>query len=152
MLHRLGQVMLLLASFLFDAELLVGDVDGGRLDRARSSLGGGSRRWHARIQGLEELGRSTGRRANADGFFYCDSEKSLWAKGLLQFVGTHVFFSGSDDRRRGSRLLAAREGSRGFIAIPLLFRVFCVVWLTRLLLYPIRTVLFSYVYTDVFLI
>ena len=54
-LHRLGQVMLLLllASFLFDAELLVGDVDGGRLDRARSSLGGGSRRWHARIQGLE---------------------------------------------------------------------------------------------------
>ena len=53
MLHRLGQVMLLLASFLFDAELLVGDVDGGRLDRARSSLGSGSRRWHARIQGLE---------------------------------------------------------------------------------------------------
>ena len=49
MFHRLSQVMRLLPSFLFDAELVVGDVDGGRLDRARSSLGGGSRRQHARI-------------------------------------------------------------------------------------------------------
>ena len=153
MLHHLDQVMLVLAFFFGKgAEHAVGVADGGRLDPAPSSLGDACRRRRALIQGLEELGRSPGRRANADGFFYCDSEKSLWAKGLLQFVGTHVFFSGSDDRRRGSRLLAAREGSRGFIAIPLLFRVFCVVWLTRLLLYPIRTVLFSYVYTDVFLI
>jgi len=118
-LYHLGQVMLVLAFFFGKgAEHAVGVADGGRLDPAPSSLGDASRRRRARIQGLEELGRSTGRRANADGFFYCDSEKSLWAKGLLQFVGTHVFFSGSDDRRRGSRLLAAREGSRDFIAIP----------------------------------
>ena len=153
MLHHLGQVMLVLA-FFFDkgAEQAVGVANGGRLDPALSSLSDACHRRRALIQGLEELGRSPGQRANADGFFYCDTEKSLWAKGLLQFVGTHVFFSGGDDRLRRSRLLAAREGSRGFIAIPLLFRVFCVVWLTRLLLYPIRTVLYSYVYTDVFLI
>ena len=143
--------MLVLAFFFGKgAEHAVGVAVGGRLDLAYSSLGDASRRRRAQIQGLEELGCDPGRLANADGFF-CDSDKSLWAMGLLQFVGTHVFFSGGDDRRRRSRLLAAREGSRGFIAIPLLFRVFCVVWLTRLLLYPIRTVLFSYVYTDVFL-
>ena len=100
-LHRLGQVMLVLA-FFFDkgAEQAVGVANGGRLDPSLSSLGDACRRRRALIQGLQELGRSPGRRANADGFFYCDSKKSLWAKGLLQFVGTHVFFSGGDDRRR----------------------------------------------------
>jgi len=66
--HRLSQVMRLLPSFLFDAELVVGDVDGGRLDRARSSLGGGSRRRHARIQELEGSGRCPGRCMVADGY------------------------------------------------------------------------------------
>ena len=77
MLHHLGQVMLVLAFFFGKgAEHAVGVADGGRLDPAPSSLGDASRRRRARIQGLEELGRSTGRRANADGFFYCDSNQS----------------------------------------------------------------------------
>ncbi|PUZ77620.1 hypothetical protein GQ55_1G388100 [Panicum hallii var. hallii] len=72
--------------------------------------------------------------------------------GLLQFMARHVFFSGDDDRRRGGRSLVAREGSRGFSVISLLFRVLCEVWLKQLSLYPPRTFLYSYVYLYVFLI
>lgn len=54
-IHRLDQVMLLLVSFLFGAEPVVGDEVGGQLDLARSSLGGGCRRWCVQIQGLEGL-------------------------------------------------------------------------------------------------
>ena len=57
MLHRLYQVMLLLAFFCKDAELYVGVVVAGRPDLAQFSLGGGSRRWRAQILELEKLGR-----------------------------------------------------------------------------------------------
>ena len=106
MLHRLGQVMLLLASFLLDAELVVGEVDGGRLDRARSSLGGGSRRRHARIQRLEGSGRCLGRCTVADGYIpFCgagvnfDSFQNLSAMGLFQLVAGLDFFGGGGGRR-----------------------------------------------------
>ena len=67
--------------------------------------------------------------------------------GLLQLTGALVFFDGGGDRRREARSLVVREGSRGVVVIFLFFRVFCVVWLGQLSLYPLR----AYLYPNVFL-
>ena len=77
--------MLFLALFVKDAGCAV-NGDGGRQRRAK-------------IQELEALGRSPGRCATAEGFFYFDSNKSRCAMGLLQLTGALVFFDGGGDRR-----------------------------------------------------
>ena len=61
--------MLLLPFFLKGADQTAGAVDGGRLDLAPFFLGGGSRRYQAQIQELEEAGHGPGRCATADGYF-----------------------------------------------------------------------------------
>ena len=84
-----------------------------RLDLPRSFLGGGGRRRRRQIQGLQGLGRRSGRRTTADDFFYCDSNQSHGAKGPLQLAVELVFLGGGDGGgRRGNRLLVDREGSR----------------------------------------
>ena len=88
--------------------------------------------------------QSTGNRRGR--FFFCDSVQNLRAKGLLQFMGMLVFFSGGDDRQREGRLMVAREGSSSVVFSSLLFGVFCDVWLKQFPLYTLRTVLYSYVY------
>ena len=55
-LHRLCQVMLLLAFFCKAVELSVVVVVAGRPDLAQSSLGGGGHWWRAQILELEKLG------------------------------------------------------------------------------------------------
>ena len=69
------QVMLFLALFVKDAGCAVGIADGGRLVLARVSCGDGGHQRRAKIQELEALGRSPGRCATAEGFFYFDSNK-----------------------------------------------------------------------------
>ena len=117
-----------------------------RLDLPRSFLGGGSRRRRRQIQGLQGLGRRSGRRTTADGFFYCDSNQSHGAKGPLQLAVELVFLGGGDGGgRRGNRLLVDREGSRDLGVIFFFLRVLRVVWLTQLPLYPLGMCLYSYV-------
>ena len=140
------QVMLFLALFVKDAGCVVGVADGGRLVLARVSRGDGGRQRRAKIQELEALGRSPGRCATAEGFFYFDSNKSRCAMGLLQLTGALVFFDDGGDRRREARPLVVREGSRGVVVIFLFFRVLCVVWLGQLSLYPLRAYLYQYVF------
>ena len=159
MLHRLSQVMRLLPSFLFDAELVVGDVDGGRLDRACSSLGGGSRRRHAGIQELEGSGRCPGRCTVADGYIlFCgagvnfDSFQSFCAMGLFQLVAGLDFFGGGGGRRWRCRVCSRCKGLRGLVVIFASFRDLCVVWLQQLSLYPFRTYLYPLMYLYAFLI
>ena len=159
MLHRLGQVMLLLASFLFDAELVVGEVDGGLLDRARSSLGGGSHRRHSRIQGLEGSGRCLGRCTVADGYIpFCgagvnfDSFQSLSAMGLFQLVAGLDFFGGGDGRRWRCRACSGCKGLRDLVVIFAFFRDLCVVWLLQLSPYPFRMYLYQHMSLYAFLI
>ena len=151
MLHRLSQVMRLLPSFLFDAELVVGDVDGGRLDRARSSLGGGSRRRHARIQRLEGSGRCLGRCTVADGYIpFCgagvnfDSFQSFCAMGRFQLVVGLDFFGGGGGR---SRACSGCKGLRDLVVIFAFFRDLCIVWLLQLSPYPFCTYLYQHVCT-----
>ena len=89
-----------------DSRLAEGLVEDGWPDLVRFFLGDGGRRQRAQIWGLEELGRVPGRCSTADGLLlYCDSIQCLCAKGLLQFMGWSVFFSGGDGRRRGDRFL-----------------------------------------------
>jgi hypothetical protein len=52
------QVMLFLAFVFKDAGCAAGLMDGGQLDLAPSSLGGGGCRWRAQIQELECLGEA----------------------------------------------------------------------------------------------
>ena len=138
--------MLFLALFVKDAGCVVGVADGGRLDLPRVSRGDGGRQRRAKIQELEALGRSPGRCATAEGFFYFDSNKSRCAMGLLQLTGALVFFDGGGDRRREARSLMVREGSRGVVVFFLFFRVLCVVWLGQLSLYPLHAYLYPYVF------
>ena len=146
------QVMLFLAFFFKDAGSAVGVADGGRLDLARSSLGGDGCRWRAQIQKLEGLGRGPGRWAttddffNVDGFFNFDSYQSLCAMGLLQLTVRLVFFFDGDGRRRGGRLRLVREESRGISVNFLFVRVLCEVWLAQLPLYPLRMYSYNLVY------
>ena len=159
MFHRLSQVMCLLPSFLFDAELVVGDVDGGRLDRACSSLGGGSRQRHAGIQELEGSGRCPGRCTVTDGFIlFCgagvnfDSFQSLSAMGLFQLVAGLDFFGGGDGRQWRCRACSGCKGLRDLVVIFAFFRDLCVVWLLQLSLYPFRTYLYQHMSLYAFLI
>jgi hypothetical protein len=101
--------MLLLPFFFTNAKVAVGVADGGRLDLARSPLGGAGRRWRAWIQELEKLGRGPGRWATADGSIpssrtgvYFDSSKSQRAMELLQLMVAHVVFFGGGGRHRPS--------------------------------------------------
>ena len=140
------QVMLILSFFFKDAGCAAGVADGGRLDLARSSLGGGGCQWRAQIQELEGLGRGPGRWATADGFFNFDSYQSLCAMGFLQLTVRLVFFFDGDGRRRGGRLWLLHEGSRGIGVNFLVVRVFCEVWLAQLPLYPLRMYSYNLVY------
>ncbi|CAO2185708.1 unnamed protein product [Urochloa humidicola] len=105
-----------------------------------------------RSGGLEELGRGPGRWATADGFINFDSVQSFSAKGLLQFKVELDFFPDDVGRRRGRRPLEVHEGPRGFSVISVLVRVLCERWLLQLLLYPLLTCLYLYVFMYVFLI
>jgi hypothetical protein len=49
---------------------------------------------------LEELGCGPGRRATADGHIYINSNKSLGAMGLLQFMVVFILF-GDDEMHLG---------------------------------------------------
>jgi hypothetical protein len=98
--------MLFPVLFFMDAGYVVGFVDGGRPNLARSSHGGDARRRRVQIRELEVLGRSPGRRAINDGFIpsskagvYFDSTQSKLAKGPLQLMVVLVFFFGGVDRR-----------------------------------------------------
>jgi len=84
--------------------------------------------------------------------FYRNFDQRSCAMELLQFTVWQVFFSGGDDRQQEGPSLVAREGLGGFIVFSLLFRVLCEVWLEQVPLYPLRTVLYSYLYLLVFLI
>ena len=159
MLHRLSQVMRLLPSFLFDAELAVGDVDGGRLDWACSSLGGGSRRRHAGILELEGSGRCPGRCTVTDGFIlFCgagvnfDSFQSFCAMGLFQLVVGLDFFGGGGGRRWWSRVCYGCKSLRDLVVIFAFFRDLCVVWLQQLSPYLFWTYLYQHMYLYAFLI
>ena len=108
----------LLAFFCFKgAEMVAGDVVVWRLDPARLSLDGGSRRRRGRMQELEKSGRGPSRWATADGLFYCDFDQSLSAMELLRFMVVLVFLSGGDVRRRRVRALTVREESRDLFVI-----------------------------------
>ena len=84
--------------------------------------------------------------------FYRNFDQRSCAMELLQFLVGLIFFSGGDDRRRRDRSLVACEGLLDFFVFSLSFRVLCVVWLDQLPLYPLGTVLYSYLYLHVFLI
>ena len=116
----------------------VGFVEVGWPDRARLHLGGGGRRWRARIRGLQRSGRVPGRWATADGDFCCDSFKSQGAMGPRQLTVKIGFFLDGDSWRRRGRRQGFHEGSRGFFVISLLVRVLCEVWLYQLPLYHVR--------------
>jgi len=128
-----------------DPRHAVGFVEVGWPDRARLHLGGGGRRWRARIWELQRSGRVPGRWATAEGFFYCDSNQSHGAKGPLQLTVELVFLGGGGGRR-GGRLLLVREGSRDLDVIFFFLRVLRAVWLLQLSLYPWRMCLYSYVF------
>ena len=130
----------------------VGFVEVGWPDRARLHLGGGGRRWRARIRGLQRSGRVPGRWATADGDFCCDSFKSQGAMGPRQLTVKIGFFLDGDSWRRRGRLQGIHEGSRGFFAFSSLVRVFRDVWLYQLPVYPLRTSLYVYEYLYIFLI
>ena len=67
----------LLAFFCFKgAAMAAGAAEVWRLDLARFPLGGGGRRRRGSIQESEVLGCVPGRRAFADGFCYCNSNKA----------------------------------------------------------------------------
>jgi hypothetical protein len=93
--------MFLLVFFLKGAVQSVGDVDGGRLDLDRFSLGGGVRRRRVQIQELDRVGCDPDRWATADSFIlsyemgvFFDSSKSQRALGLFQLmVMPGVFFA-----------------------------------------------------------
>jgi hypothetical protein len=157
--RHLFQVMLLLPLFFTDAKVAVGVADGGRLDVARSPLGGAGRRWCAWIQELEELGRGPGRWATADGSIpssrtgvYFDSSQSQPAMELLQLMVAHGVFFGGGGRRRRLRAWTERSGSEDLIVISFFFRVLSVVWRRQLFSYPPCASLYLYAYLYAFLI
>jgi hypothetical protein len=96
------QVMRFLPFCFKDAGCAAGAMVGGRLDLARSPFGCAGRRWRARIQGLEELGRGPGRWATADGCIpfsrtgvYFDSSQSRQAMEFFQSTVAHNVLFGS---------------------------------------------------------
>ena len=107
---------LLPRNFLFRGQV-VGFVEVGWPDRARLHLGGGGRRWRARIWELQRSGRVPGWWATADGNFYYDSFKSQGAMGPRQLMVKIGFFLDGDSWRRRGRLQGFHEGFRGFFAI-----------------------------------
>ena len=70
--HHLCLLETLLVFLVKGAELAVGLVDAWWLNLALIFLGGGGRRWRARIQELEKLGRCPDRWATAVGLINFD--------------------------------------------------------------------------------
>jgi hypothetical protein len=148
--------MLSLAFLLLITEMSVGVVDAGWPDLAQSPSDGGGCRSSDRIWELEELGRGPGRwvtnvfiLSSAVGVNF-GSVQSLGAMGPLQLKVLFVFFDGGGSRRRGGRLLAVHEGSKGTVVIFSFVRDLRGVWLWQSSLYP-YTCLYSYFCTLVFL-
>jgi hypothetical protein len=149
--RHLLQVMLLLAFLIKGAVLVAGDVVDGRLDVDRFLLGDSGRRWRIQFQELEELGRGPGRRASADGHIYIDSNKSLCAMGLLQFMVVFILFGDGGGRRRRDASRVVRE-VRGIVVIFLSARALFDVWLANLYPYPLCTCLYLYASMYAFLL
>ena len=137
----------LLAFFCFKgAAMDVGAAEVWRLDLARFPLGGGGRRRRGSIQESEVLGCVPGRRAFADGFCYCNSNKASVRWGSSGSWGARLLL-----RRRRVRAGLLREGSRGAVVIFYFFRVLFVVWRKQPSMYPPRMVLYFYGFLYVFL-
>jgi hypothetical protein len=99
-------VMLFLAFVFEDVGRASGFVDGGWLDLARFSIGGGVGRWRAQIQGRRSPGCIPGRCSTNGDFIrtsvlgvLCGSFQSFDAMGFLQIWGNHAVFSDDGGRR-----------------------------------------------------
>lgn len=131
--RHLLEVKWLSAVYVQGSEKVVGEEEGGWMDRARASRGGSRRRRRATIQDLKSSGRGPSRWAIGDAFIpssgtgvYFGPPKSLGAMGFFQIWVIAGLLVGGAVRRRCCPVFPTACIRLGDLtAVSVFGRVFC---------------------------